>query len=107
MFQRQLVFQPDTSRPDLVATDFPGLLAITIPAADGMPRVRAPVLILQGARDMVVTPAMGRAMFAAAPEPKQLWTAPDAGHNDLLAAGLAPVILGFLAHHLSEPAHLP
>jgi fermentation-respiration switch protein FrsA (DUF1100 family) len=49
--------------------------------------VRAPVLVMHGARDRIIPVAMGRAVHAAAPEPKQLWIAPDAGHVDLVEAG--------------------
>ena len=49
--------------------------------------VRAPVLVLHGARDRIIPLAMGRALFAAAPEPKQLWIAEAAGHVDLVEAG--------------------
>ena len=50
-------------------------------------RARAPVLVMHGARDGIVPVDMGRAMHDAAPEPKALWIAPDAGHVDLIAAG--------------------
>ena len=60
-----------------------------------MPAVRAPVLVIQGARDTIVPPAMGRAMAAASPG-AQLWTAPEGGHNDLAAHGAMAVVLAFL-----------
>jgi uncharacterized protein len=43
----------------------------------------APVLMICGGRDPVTTPAQCRAMFAAAPQPRQLWEVPEAGHVDL------------------------
>lgn len=45
-------------------------------------RVHAPLLILQGELDEVVPIAMGRAVFAAANEPKTMKTFPGAGHSD-------------------------
>jgi hypothetical protein len=49
--------------------------------------VRAPILILQGARDTLVPPEMGRALAAAATAPVEIWEAPGAGHNDIGPAG--------------------
>ena len=49
-----------------------------------IPAVAAPVLVLHGERDDVVPVEQGRALFAAAREPKQLRVLPGAGHNDLL-----------------------
>jgi uncharacterized protein len=44
--------------------------------------VKAPVLIIHGAKDRVVPIAMGRRMFNIANEPKQMIELPDAGHED-------------------------
>ncbi len=61
----------------------------------------APVLVMHGARDRIVPVAMGRAVFAAAPEPKQLWIAPHAGHIDLVEAGAMDVAADFV----TRPRH--
>lgn len=61
--------------------------------------VRAPVLVMQGAHDGVIPPALGRALFAKAPEPKELWTDPEGNHSDLLERGALKVVLDFLAKH--------
>lgn len=45
-------------------------------------RVKAPLLVMQGEQDEVVPISMGRAVFAAANEPKTLRTFPGAGHSD-------------------------
>jgi fermentation-respiration switch protein FrsA (DUF1100 family) len=45
-------------------------------------RVHAPLLILHGDRDEVVPVAMGKAVFAAANEPKTLRVLEGAGHSD-------------------------
>ncbi len=58
--------------------------------------VHAPLLILQGSLDRVVPPAMGRAVLAAANQPKRLWTAPGAGHNDLAAFGAFEEAIAFV-----------
>lgn len=59
-------------------------------------RIHAPLLIAQGARDDVVPPEMGCALFAAANEPKQRWVAPEGGHEDLAKFGLLDTVTRFL-----------
>ena len=59
-------------------------------------RSRAPVLVMHGARDRIVPVEMGRAMYAAAPDPKDLWIAAEGGHVDLLEAGAAVVARDFV-----------
>jgi fermentation-respiration switch protein FrsA (DUF1100 family) len=59
--------------------------------------VHAPVLVMTGGRDTIVPPSMGRAIFAAANEPKQFWFAADADHNDLGGAGALAVARAFAA----------
>lgn len=44
---------------------------------------RCPVLVVHGAEDDIIPPSHARALYAAAPEPKQLAIFPGAGHNDL------------------------
>jgi uncharacterized protein len=61
--------------------------------------VRAPVLVMTGGHDNIVPPAMGRAVFAAAHEPKVFWLAPDAGHNNLGEAGAFDVAQEFVRQH--------
>lgn len=43
-----------------------------------------PILIIQGEADLVVPPHHGRALFAAAGEPKTLWLLPATNHNQAL-----------------------
>lgn len=45
-------------------------------------RVKVPLLVMQGELDEVVPISMGKAVFAAANEPKTLKTFPGAGHSD-------------------------
>jgi hypothetical protein len=59
--------------------------------------LRAPVLVMHGALDQIVPVAMGRAVHAAAPEPRQLWIAPHAGHLDLVEAGAIEAAGRFVA----------
>jgi uncharacterized protein len=65
--------------------------------------VRAPVLVMLGARDQIIPPAMGRAIYEAAPEPKQLWVAPDAGHVDLIEAGAVIAASDFVNRIQRDP----
>jgi fermentation-respiration switch protein FrsA (DUF1100 family) len=58
--------------------------------------VHAPVLVATAGRDTIVPPAMGRAVFALAGEPKRFWFAPNAGHNGLGEAGLLDAIEAFV-----------
>jgi uncharacterized protein len=44
--------------------------------------VRAPLLIVHGEEDDVISVAMGRAVYAAASGPKEIVTFPGAGHSD-------------------------
>jgi fermentation-respiration switch protein FrsA (DUF1100 family) len=58
--------------------------------------VKAPILVLHGERDRVVPLRFGRALFDAAPEPKELWLSRDAGHEDLVSYGAFEAVLDFL-----------
>lgn len=58
--------------------------------------VRVPVLILHGQQDSTIPVRLGRRLFAAAPEPKQLAILPTAGHNDLYTHGAWDVVQSFL-----------
>ena len=46
--------------------------------------VTAPVFVIQGDRDATIPHVLGQQVFEAANEPKQLWTIPGAGHNDIV-----------------------
>lgn len=59
-------------------------------------RIDAPVLILHGEGDTVVPIRFGRALHAAAREPKTLWVAPGAGHVDLYEHGAGDAVRAFL-----------
>ena len=50
-------------------------------------RVHAPMLFIQGERDEIIPLRLGKALYAAAPEPKSFWAVPGAGHNDIVEAG--------------------
>ena len=63
-------------------------------------KVKGPILVLHGERDRVVPIRYGRALLDAAPEPKEGWFAPDAGHEDLARYGAMDVVVAFIEHRL-------
>jgi fermentation-respiration switch protein FrsA (DUF1100 family) len=62
--------------------------------------VKAPLLVLQGGRDGVIPPRLGDALFAAAPQPKERWVVPQAGHEDLARFGVLDAVATFVERHL-------
>lgn len=64
-------------------------------------KVTAPILMMLGERDRVVPPVFTRRLYAAAPDPKQLWIAPEGHHNDLRDLGSFDVVLPFIRKHAS------
>jgi alpha-beta hydrolase superfamily lysophospholipase len=70
-------------------------------------RVRAPILVIAGENDLHTRLADSKALFAAAPAPKELWVVKGAAHEDFLTA--APVeyprrVLRFLTRALGAPS---
>jgi fermentation-respiration switch protein FrsA (DUF1100 family) len=59
-------------------------------------RARAPILVMHGGRDRVVPIRFGRALFDAAPEPKEFWAAAEAGHEGLARFGALEAVRNFL-----------
>jgi pimeloyl-ACP methyl ester carboxylesterase len=65
-------------------------------------RIRAPLLVVHGARDRTVPTRYGRRLFAAAPEPKELFILESAAHNDLYEdPRVAARVIAFLRRHAS------
>jgi len=64
--------------------------------------VAAPVLVLHGERDGIVPVACGRAVLAAASEPKEGWFAPQARHMNLADFGGLDAVFDFLARRLGD-----
>ncbi|MEG4359791.1 alpha/beta fold hydrolase [Microcoleus sp. Aus8_D1] len=50
-------------------------------------RLQMPVLFIHGTADTVVPAQMGKKLFDAAPEPKQLYMVPGGGHNNAAQIG--------------------
>jgi uncharacterized protein len=76
-----------TSLRDLLATFKWGwlpvgpLLTQRFEAAERMPRVRAPVLVVHGSEDRLVPPEIGRALYDSAREPKRFVLVPGGSHH--------------------------
>ena len=69
---------------------FFGLLSHRFDNIGKISRVTAPVLVIHGTEDSMVPISMGRALFEAAPEPREWFQVPGADHNDLPEAGGLP-----------------
>jgi fermentation-respiration switch protein FrsA (DUF1100 family) len=92
---------PPTSVAEVAQGHFPYVPAsrMVIDRFDSLSRigrVRAPILILHGERDRVVPIRFGRALFDAAPEPKEGWFAPEAGHENLARYGSLDAVVSFI-----------
>ena len=55
-----------------------------------IPRLKMPLLVLQGTMDEVIPPVQGRMLFDAAPEPKRYVAVEGAHHNDVYVVGSVP-----------------
>jgi uncharacterized protein len=92
---------PPTSVAEVAQCHFPYVPAarLVIDRFDSLSRigrVKAPILILHGERDRVVPIRFGRALLDAAPEPKEGWFAPEAGHEDLARYGSLDAVVAFI-----------
>jgi uncharacterized protein len=99
-----LLEAPYTSITDIARARYPfvpvkTLLLDRFDTLSVIKSVRAPLLVMHGAHDDIVPVAMGRALHAAAPEPKELWIADDAGHIDLVEAGAITAADVFVRRH--------
>ena len=69
---------------------------------DSISKVRSlkmPVLFIHGTADLNVPSDMSESLYNAAPQPKQLWIVPDAGHNnvaDIAGADYLSVVKAFV-----------
>jgi hypothetical protein len=58
--------------------------------------VSAPVMVVHGEQDQIVPVDMGRAVLAAAPDPKRGLFVQGFGHNEMIAVGAPVEILNWL-----------
>jgi uncharacterized protein len=85
---RLILEAPYSSITDVAASAFP-IFPVRLVIRDSfhsderIGRVKAPLLIMHGARDPTIPIAFGERLFALANEPKQFVRFPEGGHNDL------------------------
>jgi hypothetical protein len=92
---------PSTSIADVAAEKVPFfpvrlLLRDRYESLSRIPDIRTPLLVIHGERDTLVPARHGKALFAAAAEPKRGFWPEAAGHNDLHLHGSTEAIMDFL-----------
>src|SRR5215472_16892492 len=92
---------PFSSAVDVAATIFPfvpvrWLMHDQFRSDQRIGAVRAPLLIIHGARDGVVPIALGERLFALAHEPKRFVRFPEGGHDDLDRHGASSEVRRFI-----------
>lgn len=71
----------------------PFLIRSKFDAESRIRRVTARKLIVAAERDDIAPPSHARRLFEIAPEPKELYVVPGAGHNDAYSTGGGPYLL--------------
>ncbi|MGW2664723.1 alpha/beta hydrolase [Nocardia tengchongensis] len=97
-----LLMSTFTSMRDAATAVYPFLPKVFVPNAyPSLKRIKnlsCPVLIMHGDADELLPVRMGRELFAAAPEPKELVIYPGGLHNDLIGfPGWAERVAGWVA----------
>jgi fermentation-respiration switch protein FrsA (DUF1100 family) len=98
---------PFTSIADMAQRRFPyfpsrWLVLDRFDNAGKIGRVGMPVLVLHGEGDPITPAALGRRLFAAAREPKELHVFPEAGHVDLFEHGADRVVIEFVERVMQD-----
>jgi len=96
---------PFTSTADVAFSAYPFipvrlLMKDQFRSDDRIGKVKAPVLVMHGARDRVVPFRLGERLFALANEPKQFVRFADGGHEDLDRYDHLAAARNFIAQHL-------
>ena len=92
---------PYTSIADVAASAFP-IFPVRLVLRDPfhsdqrIAQVKAPLLVMHGARDPTIPIAFGERLFALAHEPKLLVRFPEGGHNDLDDFGAIETVRHFI-----------
>lgn len=92
---------PFSSIADVAASAFPifpvrWLLRDPFRSDLRIERIKAPLLMMHGERDTVISIAFGERLFALAHEPKQIVRFPEGGHNDLDSFGASRIARRFI-----------
>jgi uncharacterized protein len=96
---------PPTSVAEVAQSHFPYVPAsrMVIDRFDSLShigRLKALLLVLHGEQDRLVPIRFGRALLDAAPEPKEGWFSPEAGHENLARYGSLDAVVAFIERHL-------
>lgn len=97
---------PYTSVADVAQLQYwflPARLLVTNPfdILSRISRVNAPLLVMQGDHDTAIPPAMGREVFEAAREPKEIWVSAGGLHENAMETGGEAVMAAFLAWYVA------
>lgn len=98
---RQMIDQ--TASYSIFPTDL--LLTQRFDSIGKVPSLQLPALYIHGLADDEVPAVMSEALYAASPEPKQLYLVPDAGHNnvaEVAGADYLRVVQKFVRQSLSK-----
>ena len=100
-----IVEAPFTSIADVAAHHYPFLPARLMvwdrfDSAAKIARIEAPLLVIHGENDRTVPTRFGRALFAAAVEPKESHWIENADHNGLFDFGAGSVAVDFIERRL-------
>lgn len=88
---------PYTSMLDMAVRTYPilpvrPLLADRYESHRHITRLKAPLLVIHGARDTLIPVSMGMALHAVAPGKKEIVILPEGGHSDLDSHGAVDVV---------------
>jgi len=92
---------PYTSLPDVGADRYP-LVPVRLMMTDHynslekIKNVHMPLLLMHGEADQVVPVKFGKALFAAANDPKQAEFVPEAGHNNVYSLRIQQLVMTFI-----------
>jgi hypothetical protein len=96
---------PFSSLPEVAASHYPifptrWLVRDRFNSIAKIGRVTVPLLVVHGERDTVVPVRFGRALLAAANQPKEGVFIPQGGHNNLYDFGVPGRVIRFIDGHL-------
>jgi fermentation-respiration switch protein FrsA (DUF1100 family) len=99
---------PYSSIADVAQSDFPllpvwWLVRDRFDSMEKIARVGAPLFVVHGERDGTIPVRYGRALFAAASEPKEAMWLPDAGHAVIGQYAVDAAVVDFLKRHGLPP----
>jgi hypothetical protein len=99
---------PYTSIADVAQGDFPlfpvrWLVRDRFDSIAKIAQIGVPLLVVQGERDQTIPVQFGKALFAAAAEPKEAMWLPSAGHNDIARFGSDAAVLDFFKRNGVAP----